>query len=388
MNRIFNKIVMMMAILLSAVSLAGNAQEKVIQAYDYEEESEFIGFPGHVWKDTETKVGGNVNYTDKVGITLDGNKELGVLFLSEDTREVALTSGRLIDLSAHLNFWISEPLPDYIEYKGIQYKVVELRGTGIRSKHLILPNTIRNLERGSINDVESIQLSEGLENIDSDAFFGDFTRLRELKFPKSLRRIYPQAITGYTYPGLDALGETYALHTIDFSPNTYMIGRDNFNNFIEVEDIVLPYKLSELGENCFNNLKSLKKVQIGNFIGGITDCFNDCPNIEEIIIDGWFGLKVENSFNAVDKSKCVVKVKTLTHPEGYPLYDSDFWKDFKIVEIDASGVETIINDPANGVYNTRWYDLSGRPLSSIDGLKRGEIYIECQGSKSEKKIMD
>lgn len=179
------------------------------------------------------------------------------------------------------------------------------------------------------------------------------------------------------------------LNSIEFSPNTYMIGSNNFNNFAEIEEIVLPYKLSELGENCFNNLKSLKKVHIGKFLTEIRNCFNGCPDIEEIIIDGSLYLDIENSFNEVDKSKCVVKVKTLNHIlNNDPLYDSDFWKDFKIVEIDASGVETVINDPANGVYNPRWYDLSGRPLSSIDGLKRGEIYIECQGSKSEKKIMD
>ncbi|MDE5774030.1 MAG: leucine-rich repeat domain-containing protein [Muribaculaceae bacterium] len=378
MNRIFNKIVIMMTMLLSAVSLAGNAQEYVVPAYDvvWENCPEGGSFPGihleeHV---VATETNGVVVYTDNVEILLN-NHTMSVIFLSEENKEVALQNNSRFD---YFGTDYGERIPDYIEYKGEKYKVVELSIVA-NSNKVVVPNTVRRLMGLCFFGVNEVDLGKSVELLGRATF--SCPEMTALKMPESVIYMQQRALTGNTY-------ETFKLQSIEFSPNLRTIESNNFNYFPYIEEISMPQKLSYLGENCFNNLTGLKRVYIGQYLMSMKNCFNNCSAIEEIFIDKWYPIKIEDCFNEVDKSKCVIKVSTLTDPDGKDVYIDDFWKDFKIVEIDASGVETIINDPANGVYNTRWYDLSGRPLSSIDGLKRGEIYIECQGSKSEKKIMD
>ena len=326
------------------------------------------------------EVGSEVHeYTDRVNIKLNGRK-FDVIFLSENPPEVAIqrhTEFRTLPGEYENN--PGERIPDYINYKGNLFKVVELINTHITNHNIILPNSIRYIQGAFIEPEGEINLAEGLITLGEYAIGFSCSKVTHLSLPNSLRMILSNAVNGTEEFNID---DPTQLQTIKFAPNIICINSNNFNYFTHLEEVNLPFKLTKLGTDCFNNLTDLKKVYINPYITYMEDCFNDCPNIEEIIIDKWFDdLKIVNCFNAVDKSKCIVKVKHMPFP--YP-ENKDFWEGFNIVEIDQSGVENVISDTEEN--EVRLFDISGKAISSADNLKHGDIYIEHHNNTSEKKI--
>ncbi|MDE5551628.1 MAG: leucine-rich repeat domain-containing protein, partial [Muribaculaceae bacterium] len=319
-------------------------------------------------------------YTDRVNIKLN-EKRFDVIFLSDNPPEVALQ--KHAEWPSTVEGFENNPgekIPDYINYKGKLFKVVELINTQFTNNNIALPNSIRYIQGAFTKAEGEINLAEGLITLGENAiiFCPDLTLL---SFPKSLRIINSNAANGYEE---FEYGKPSQLRTIKFSPNIMRIYSNNFNYFTHLEEVNLPFKLNSLGADCFNNLTDLKKVYINPYISYMENCFNDCPNIEEIIIDKYIDdLVLVNCFNAVDKSKCIVRVKQ-TPFHFRP--DNKFWEGFNIAGIDQTGVENVFPDAQISGNDITIYDISGKALRSTDNLKHGDVYIEQHNNTSQKKI--
>lgn len=388
------------ALYTSFVCMDIQAQEYVVKAEDIKldivDEANYSHWPGTSPDEHTIYVQGEHSflhhiYTDAVRAYDEGGFGSFVFFLSENPPEVSLTYIEPWTTSREgIRLKPGERIPDYIEYKGKLYNVVELTGSNYIANDVTLPNTVRYIEDGFVFAEGEINFGTGLETLGPNAI-RESPYLKRLSFPNSLRRILSGAFNGGDAYRLG--GVSYQMETIDFSPGITKICSDNFNNLPMVEEISLPCKLSYLGSNCFNNLTGLKRVYINPYVDYMENCFNDCPDIEEIIIDKWHNdMRLVNCFNAVDKSKCVVKVKynpgsyiqevgNINYPDK-----EHYWNGFKIVMTEQSGVDNVMSGVTTSVDGVRLYDITGRPVESVDKLNRGEVYIECNGNASDKKI--
>ncbi len=327
--------------------------------------------------------GGSVWYfsrehpTDRVYVLLD-NCSFEVLFISDDKDEVILTQEQPELPGTPIT---DDMLPDCVEYKGKVYKVVGLRNANLSGRDVRLPAYLRFMDGDVFRNVRTIDFNDTFETLGTGAL--NYTwNLKELKFPGSLTYILPDAINADTQDGFGF----YPLETIEFPAGTNAIYHDNFNDFTHLSAVSLPARLEHLEENCFNGRTHLKSGKIGKYIYDMKDCFNDCPEIEEITIETRPTLNVENCFNSVDKGKCVLRVPRIRNSDGTSPFMSGFWQGFKIVEVDSSGVQSVIQEA--GTVNPALYNLSGMPISSPDALHKGEIYIEKAAGKTEKKMAD
>ena len=102
-----------------------------------------------------------------------------------------------------------------------------------------------------------------------------------------------------------------------------IIPKGVINNLVNLETLILPYRLKYIESNNFNDCYSLSKVEWPNFIEEIeSNCFNSC-GIEEVIMPSSFRYMEEKCFHKcsslrkMDFSKCVWKKKYW----DYVIYD-------------------------------------------------------------------
>ncbi len=161
-------------------------------------------------------------------------------------------------------------IPDEVSYNDKTYKVTsvcgydpgvsygETHGWGSVGKLILGKNIkvirssafyIRNSHDGT-NDLnlDEIELNEGLETIESNAFY--YSKIREIKLPQTLKSIGNDAFCGAR------------IHEIKLPPSLVSIGDNAFSNSYITGVLDIPNSVTTIGEHAFSNSK-IESVFIG-----------------------------------------------------------------------------------------------------------------------------
>ena len=164
--------------------------------------------------------------------------------------------------------------------------VLIINGTGSIARN----NPFANYEKY----IKYLQINEGITNIDVAAF-KDLSYLSMAKLPNTLRSI-----------GANAFGVCYGLKSINLPEGLETIGAHAFS-ITNLENIVFPSTITEIGDFAFSNNGSIKTVVIsGNFETISTYAFSSCEKLETVIISGSVKTIAGYAFADCDKLKTII----------------------------------------------------------------------------------
>ena len=253
-------------------------------------------------------------------------------------------------------------IPDEVSYNDKTYKVTsvcgydpgvsygETHGWGSVGKLILGKNIkvirssafyIRNSHDGT-NDLnlDEIELNEGLETIESNAFY--YSKIREIKLPQTLKSIGNDAFCGAR------------IHEIKLPPSLVSIGDNAFSNSCITGVLDIPNSVTTIGEHAFSNSK-IESVFIGKSVKNIGKwTFTWCPRLKYVsflgneidaikkgTFDGCNNIEKINALTELPPacedgawSKTVHENATLCVPKGSKpwYYLADGWKKFKHIE--------------------------------------------------------
>lgn len=253
-------------------------------------------------------------------------------------------------------------IPDEVTYNDKAYKVTSVRGwdPGISSStthgwgsvsKLILGKNIkvighsafyiRNSHDGT-NDLEldEIELNEGLETIENNAFY--YSKIREIKLPQTLKSIGNDAFYGAR------------IHEIKLPPSLVSIGDNAFSSSYISGVLNIPNSVTTIGEYAFYHSK-IESVFIGKSVKNIGKwTFTSCPRLKYVsflgneidaikkgTFDGCNNIEKINALTELPPacedgawSTTVYENATLCVPKGSKpwYYLADGWKKFKHIE--------------------------------------------------------
>lgn len=149
-------------------------------------------------------------------------------------------------------------------------------------KEFIMPNGVNSLETESnrpdystrtfqeCNNITRIHFADSLRTIGNQTCY-NCPRLSEVKLPKSLDLIKNSAFSHSTN-----------LHHLDFPETLRTIETYAFEE-AALDSVILPVKLSSLGNSSFRNCKSLKYVELPSYIPSYNTNFDGCTAIQKIV---------------------------------------------------------------------------------------------------------
>lgn len=253
-------------------------------------------------------------------------------------------------------------IPDEVSYNDKTYKVTsvcgydpgvsygETHGWGSVGKLILGKNIkvirssafyIRNSHDGT-NDLnlDEIELNEGLETIESNAFY--YSKIREIKLPQTLKSIGNDAFCGAR------------IHEIKLPPSLVSIGDNAFSNSYITGVLDIPNSVTTIGEHAFSNSK-IESVFIGKSVKNIGKwTFTWCPRLKYVsflgneidaikkgTFDGCNNIEKINALTELPPacedgawSTTVHENATLCVPKGSKpwYYLADGWKKFKHIE--------------------------------------------------------
>lgn len=253
-------------------------------------------------------------------------------------------------------------IPDEVSYNDKTYKVTsvcgydpgvsygETHGWGSVGKLILGKNIkvirssafyIRNSHDGT-NDLnlDEIELNEGLETIESNAFY--YSKIREIKLPQTLKSIGNDAFCGAR------------IHEIKLPPSLVSIGDNAFSNSCITGVLDIPNSVTTIGEHAFSNSK-IESVFIGKSVKNIGKwTFTWCPRLKYVsflgneidaikkgTFDGCNNIEKINALTELPPacedgawSTTVHENATLCVPKGSKpwYYLADGWKKFKHIE--------------------------------------------------------
>ena len=117
--------------------------------------------------------------------------------------------------------------------------------------------------------------AEGKKITKIELEFGE-TNIEEIVIPEGYREIGDYALNGYTF---------YNVKRIYMFDDVEVIGKNAFNSFAKLEEIVLSSKLRSIGDGAFQNCKNLKKINLPQSLKQIgSEAFFACNSLEKIVI--------------------------------------------------------------------------------------------------------
>lgn len=180
------------------------------------------------------------------------------------------------------------------------WPAVELHGFsgfhGNKLASLKIPSNVKSLGKLAFadNPLQSIEFEEGIDTIGFGAFAckpngagyialcdvepsdPTYTPLQSISFPRSLKRIEPQAFY-----------KARSLKTIDFAEGLISIGYEAFYYCDTLQSISLPSTLRSVGSKAFGDCKMIKHVDLNEGLTSISaDAFAGCNIIDDLYIPG------------------------------------------------------------------------------------------------------
>lgn len=252
-------------------------------------------------------------------------------------------------------------IPDEVSYNDKTYKVTSVcgydpgvsdatHGWGSVGKLILGKNIkvirssafyIRNSHDGT-NDLnlDEIELNEGLETIERNAFY--YSKIREIKLPQTLKSIGNDAFCGAR------------IHEIKLPPSLVSIGDHAFSNSYITGVLDIPNSVTTIGEFAFFKSK-IESVFIGKSVKNIGKwTFRYCPRLKYVsflgneidaikkgTFDGCNNIEKINALTELPPacedgawSTTVYENATLCVPKGSKpwYYLADGWKKFKHIE--------------------------------------------------------
>ena len=171
-------------------------------------------------------------------------------------------------------------LPDYVTYKGKEYRVTGVGESAFRANtnltSIILPDDVTGIEENafsSCKNLTSVILPEGLEYIRSSAFSG-CKNLTSINFPEGL-----MSIAIYAFQNCSSLTSV----TLPESLTTLAIAA--FRNCEKLTSITIPKNVETIKESVFEGCTGLTSITISEGITSIESyAFKDCSNLTSITI--------------------------------------------------------------------------------------------------------
>lgn len=166
----------------------------------------------------------------------------------------------------------------------------------LKCSRLILPETLREIREFAFlkASIKSVKIPGSVKVIRHDAFAG--CRLEEVTFEEGLQAIHSRAFNGTNITNL-ALPK-----------NMNFICDDAFGNCLNLETVILPDTLKEIGERVFDSDQNLNSITLPSKMSNDLKMplFNGCDNLKEIISPSKVPLKIVGSFDC--KEDVVLKV--------------------------------------------------------------------------------
>lgn len=153
---------------------------------------------------------------------------------------------------------------------------------GENIKEFKCPSNIESIDSSAFSgceDLQRVEFNEGLEIIDSEAFYG--SGLIEVNLPSSLNQIYTEAFKKCT-----------GLEKMEFKgSNLTFIGSGAFSECDSLDSVTLPEGLIQLRAAAFKDCFSLEEVYLPRSLESIgSNVFSQCFNLYEL---NYAGTKVE-----------------------------------------------------------------------------------------------
>jgi len=163
-------------------------------------------------------------------------------------------------------------IPEFITNGGVQYKVIAIGEGAFRNRDItevVLPNSIRVIERNAFTDcryLRSIELNDQIESIRFEAFRGCMN-LQKIQFPSSLKSLERGIFQ-----------DCFAIKHIDLPELSY-IPADMFRYCIGLESVSVPASVKRIGTEAFKECRNLKFVLRDNVEVGHKAFFN-CASVK------------------------------------------------------------------------------------------------------------
>ena len=117
--------------------------------------------------------------------------------------------------------------------------------------------------------------AEGKKITKIELEFGE-TNIEEIVIPEGYREIGDYALNGYTF---------YNVKRIYMFDDVEVIGKNAFNSFAKLEEIVLSSKLRSIGDGAFSDCASLDSIVIPDSVTSLGEvAFAGCKSLKHIII--------------------------------------------------------------------------------------------------------
>ncbi len=187
----------------------------------------------------------------------------------------------------------------------------------------------------------------------------------------------------YTVVGIGYMTFYYSkssLKSVSIPKSVTYIGESAFNGCSALTEIIIPDSVTTIGKDAFRDCSKLTSVTLGNSVTEIGNyAFDHCSSLESI-----YSLNPEPptcgtyTFYDVSKRSCTIYV-----PKGsQDAYSTaKEWRDFNIVEMDMTGIESVSVDDAEAI---GYYTIDGK---AVDVPQRGVNIVKFSDGTTKKVLV-
>lgn len=215
--------------------------------------------------------------------------------------------------------------------------------------------------------ITSIVLPATLKTIGENAFTGN-KNLDKVEIPASVTSI-----------GISAFMGCNSLSSVKLPEGITSLNSSIFAYCPSLASIAVPNSVESIDYGCFAECKALKTVVLGSGLKSMdVEVFLGCTNLTDIH-------SLATVPPTIYEATFPGYTATLHVPNGCTdaYKAAEYWKNFNNIMADASGIEDVVVDGANGA-PVEVYNLSGVKVgSSVDGLLPG-VYVVRQGKTVSK----
>lgn len=147
---------------------------------------------------------------------------------------------------------------------------------GIKTEEIILPDSVTSIGAYAFfnSKIKRIKMSSNIQFLGGYAF-GMCGELEKLIFPVGMDNFQASSWGAFS-------GTTFK--TVEFADGTTKI-QDNILSGADVEEVILPDTVKEIGDSAFYGCKSLKTIELPEGLEKLGPmCFHSCEGLEEITI--------------------------------------------------------------------------------------------------------
>lgn len=171
--------------------------------------------------------------------------------------------------------------------------------------------------------VEKVIIKEGTESIKEHAF-QDFSKIKEIKIPSSVKTIGPSAFHGCK-----------SLESIEIPEGVTKIEKDTFWGCNNLKNVKLPKSLLSIGDEAFWGCNSLETIELPQGLSTIEGAaFLGCHNLSNVFVPisvtfmGSQSLEIRNSYHN-KKEGAVIMCEAPSKPSGW----DNKWTSVEHVEV-------------------------------------------------------